>query len=50
MSMEKERKCPYCDNETRNNKFCDFCGKPIQNEIPHIFAYIDHEYDYLGKP
>ena len=27
-------KCPYCENEIGvANKFCDFCGKPIQEEI-----------------
>jgi len=22
--------CPYCDRISKDNNFCDFCGKPIQ--------------------
>jgi predicted amidophosphoribosyltransferase len=48
MSTEKKKKCLYCDNETRNDKFCDFCGKPIQEEPK--WAFSPNATDPLGKP
>ena len=32
-------KCPHCENEvTILCKFCEFCGKPIQEEIKEHIA------------
>lgn len=49
---KKKRICPHCDNETVNIKFCDFCGKPIQEEdkkekAPHCFEE-SNTYDPTG--
>lgn len=37
MSKDKKKKCQHCEfmNEARK-KFCDDCGRPIQNE-PEFF-------------
>lgn len=24
--------CPFCDNKTKDEHFCSFCGRPIQIE------------------
>lgn len=35
--------CPNCKNETKNEKFCDFCGRPISK--PYIKTDVDRDYD-----
>ena len=31
--MKDRKKCKHCDNDNTNPFFCDFCGRPIQEEF-----------------